>query len=58
MSDLENEQIGQWRDTLDNLLMISSMPGLPAQLRLDGLLPNLRQMRDEMNAALPEDMRI
>lgn len=46
----DTDKIGEWADTLDNLLGATMLP-MPAQFHLEQLTAAITAMRDEMRAA-------
>lgn len=45
------EQIGLWRDTLENLIQAATMP-IPDSIHKAALMGSITSMKDEMNVVL------
>ena len=57
MNDDEIDVVGRARDSLDNGLAATKLPGLPAAIHLQGLTGIMRDVRDRLNAILPPDLQ-
>lgn len=52
------EEVGLLRDTCDNLLGATKLPGLPASIHIDGLIGGLEEIRGRLaEIHPPEDER-